>query len=64
MKAYGLRNKFRYNYVDSHPKKGYVNWWEDELGSLSSKKLDRERGKKDIKEQLHEEQFNTYEPAN
>lgn len=54
MKAYGLRNKFIYNYEDYHPKKGWVNWWEVELNTVKSKKTDRQRGKKSIKQGLEE----------
>jgi len=34
MIAYGKNKKFRYNYPDNHPKKGWVNWWEVELGNV------------------------------
>jgi len=46
MKPYGLRNKFRYNYTDCHPKKlgkGWANWWEVELGTVKSKKTARQK---------------------
>jgi len=46
MKPYGLRNKFRYNYKDNHPKKGYVNWWEVELHSVKNKKSIRQKIKR------------------
>ena len=49
MKAYGLRNKFRYNYKDHHPKKGFINWWEVELNTVKSKKRARQQAKKLIR---------------
>lgn len=49
MRPYGERNKFRYNYIDHHPKKGYVNWWETELGSIKSKKTARQKIKTTLK---------------
>jgi hypothetical protein len=35
MIPYGKNNKFRYNYPDFHPQKGWVNWWEVELGGIN-----------------------------
>lgn len=52
MKAYGLRNKFLYDYTDHHPRKGWVNWWEVELGTVKSKKTARQEAKKVIQEEL------------
>ena len=52
MKPYGIRNKFCYNYTDCHPKKGFLNWWEVELGIVKSKKLDRIKSKKEILKEL------------
>lgn len=49
MKPYGLRSKFLYNYKDAHPKKGYCNWWEIELGTIKSNKTDRMKVKRMIK---------------
>jgi hypothetical protein len=49
MKAYGLRDKFRYNYTDCHPKKGWVNWWEAELNTVKSKKTARQKIKRELK---------------
>lgn len=50
MTPYGRRNKFFYNYVDSHPRrnKGYINWWECEIGYKSNKKTTRQVAKKTI----------------
>lgn len=31
MLPYGINKKKRYNYKDNHPKKGCINWWEDEM---------------------------------
>lgn len=51
MKVYGLRSKFRYNYRNCHPRrrKGEMNWWEDELNDMKSKKTARQQAKKFIK---------------
>jgi len=49
MKAYGLRDKLRYNYTDCHPKKGCVNWWEFELNIVKSKKTSRQKIKRELK---------------
>ena len=49
MKPYGLRDKFKYNYTDCHPKKlgkGWANWWEVELHTVKTKKRARQLGKK------------------
>jgi len=54
MKAYGLRDKFCYNYVDHHPPKGWVNWWVVELGTVKSKKSARQKGKKLLRKLLNE----------
>lgn len=47
MKAYGMPNKKRYNYIDNHPKKGFVNWWEVEIGCVDKKRA-RQQVKKEI----------------
>jgi len=52
MKPYGLRNKFRYNYKDNHPKKGWVNWWEVEMKTVKSKKSARQGVKNFLKKLL------------
>ena len=52
MKAYGLRNKFKYNYKDNHPKQGESNWWEVELGTVNSKKSARQGVKMCLKKWL------------
>jgi len=52
--AYGINNKFRYNYKDYHPKKwgkGCCNWWEVELGGIN-KGSARQKAKIDIKKEL------------
>jgi len=53
VKPYGLRNKFLYNYRDHHPKKGRVNWWEVELGTIKSKKTARQKIKLVLKKLLN-----------
>lgn len=52
MKAYGLRSKLLYNYTNCHPKKGYINWWEDEINTVKSKKSARQKIKKLLKKLL------------
>jgi len=54
MKAYGLRNKLKINFPDNHPQKGWINWWEDEIGTVKSKKSERQKGKKIIKQALND----------
>lgn len=52
MKAYGLRSKLRYQgYQDRrpHPHRKYINWWEDEIDKVKSKKSERFRAKREIK---------------
>jgi len=49
MKPYGQRDKLTKNYTDCHPKKlgkGWVNWWEAEIGIVKSKKSARQFGTK------------------
>ena len=54
MIPYGKNKKFRYNYPDFHPKKGFVNWWEVELGGVN-KGSERQRAKIEIKKDLNME---------
>lgn len=46
MIRYG-RKKIRYNFEDCHPKKGYINWWEDEI-IIGTKKSERRESKDKI----------------
>jgi hypothetical protein len=50
LKKYGIKPK-RHNYIDNHPPKGYINWWEAELDSYS-KKTARQAQKNDISQDL------------
>ncbi len=43
MKAYGIRSKFTYNYIDNTKNKNELNWWELELGRVKSKKTARQK---------------------
>jgi hypothetical protein len=55
MLAYGKNNKLRYNYTDCHPKrfgKGWLNWWEVELGKIN-KGAERLRAKTEIRKELN-----------
>lgn len=53
MIPYGKNRKMRYNYPDNHPQKGWVNWWEVEMGGVSKGRA-RQEGKREIKNQLNE----------
>lgn len=57
MLPYGKNKKMRRNLPDNHPKKGYVNWWEIELGGVD-KGAERQRAKKEIRKELNEQQSN------
>jgi hypothetical protein len=50
------RKKMRYNYVDNHPPKGYVNWWESEIDISCNKKADRQKAKKFLKDAFEDYQ--------
>lgn len=50
MKPYGRKPK-HHNYVDNHPPKGWVNWWEPELDSLN-KKTARQNLRKETEEEV------------
>jgi hypothetical protein len=51
MIPYGKNKKMRRNLPDNHPKKGYVNWWEVELGGVD-KGRERQRAKVDIRKEI------------
>lgn len=53
MKQFNLRNKFRYNYKDYHPKKGYKNWWEVELNDSIPKSSVRFKIKNMLKKYIY-----------
>ncbi len=53
MIPYGKNKKMRENYPDNHPKKGYVNWWEVELGDID-KGRERQEAKRNIKKELED----------
>lgn len=40
------------NYEDCHPKKGYVNWWESEIGNSGEKNTERQKAKKEILKEI------------
>lgn len=56
MLPYGKNRKFGYNYKDNHPKPGYVNWWEYELGDVNKKK-ERQEAKKEITKIIRDEEI-------
>jgi hypothetical protein len=58
VKPYGRKTKI-FNYVDNHPPKGFVNWWEVELCSYS-KKTPRQNSRKHIKEETAQEEEGRY----
>jgi len=56
MIPYGKNKKLHKNYTDCHPKKlgkGWVNWWEAELGGID-KGSERQEAKKEIRKELDE----------
>ena len=54
MKAYGLNKKFRFNYPDNHPPKGWVNWWETEMGSVNKGRA-RQEAKRNLRKEINGE---------
>ena len=54
MKAYGLKHKLFVNYVDNHPRKGEVNWWENDC-TVPIKRRERQKAKKEIERRMQEE---------
>ena len=54
MKAYGLKHKLFANFVDNHPQKGYVNWWENDC-TVPIKKRERQEAKRQIERRIQEE---------
>ena len=54
MKAYGLKHKLFANFVDNHPQKGYVNWWENDC-TVPIKRRERQKAKKEIERRMQEE---------
>lgn len=51
MVAYGKIKKINSNYVDIHPPKGYINWWENTR--FICKKRDRQLAKKEIEFEIN-----------
>ena len=43
-----------HNYVDCHPQKGFVNWWEKEIKNFENKVAFRQQTKKQIDKELDE----------
>jgi hypothetical protein len=54
MIPYGKNKKMRRNLPDNHPKKGYINWWEVELGGVD-KGSERQEAKKEIRKEINGE---------
>lgn len=54
MIPYGKNKKMRSNFPDNHPKKGWVNWWEVELGGVDKGK-ERQEAKKEIRKEINDE---------
>ena len=56
MKPYGLGPKLRFpSKRDCHPPKGWINWWEDEMQHIYSRKTLKQRIKREIDERYNEE---------
>lgn len=53
MIPYGKNRKLRTNFPDNHPLKGWVNWWEVEIGGVD-KKSERQRLKKELRKEINE----------
>lgn len=51
MLPYGKNKKFRSNFPDNHPPKGWVNWWEVEMGGINKGRA-RQEAKREIKKEL------------
>jgi len=51
MIAYGKSKKFKHNYPDCHPRKGWVNWWEYELGDVDKGRA-RQEAKRNIRKEI------------
>ena len=54
MIPYGKNDKFHMNFPDNHPKKGWVNWWEVELGDVN-KKSARQKAKREMLKEVENE---------
>lgn len=54
MRPYGEPSKMRTNYPDNHPRKGWVNWWETELGCIDKGRA-RQKAKREIRRELDAE---------
>jgi hypothetical protein len=53
MLPYGINDKMRFNYPDNHPQKGWVNWWEVEIGYVDKRRA-RQKAKKALKRELND----------
>lgn len=54
MKPYGREKKVKARghwKVDNHPKKGYINWWEDICDFLSRSKM-KQNWKKEVEQDI------------
>ena len=51
MIPYGKNKKLRYNHPDNHPQKGWVNWWEVEIGDVD-KNRERQTSKINLKKEV------------
>lgn len=53
MKPLGRKPMHR-NFVDNHPPKVFINWWEVEIGTLENKSAEKRNSNKEIEEQKQE----------
>ena len=51
MRAYGNTKRINYNFTDCHPKKGWVNWWEN-IKAIC-KKRERQISKAEINKEIN-----------
>jgi hypothetical protein len=52
LKKYGLQSQHPGNFPDNHPKKGHVNWWEQEYHNGKSKKRARREARQTIRKEI------------
>lgn len=41
--------------IDYHPRKGYINWWEDEMSDNANKAAEKRKAKEEIKREMEED---------
>lgn len=54
MKALGLRPVRFPGKEDCHPRKGYVNWWENDMNDIGNKAYEKQKARKEILNELRD----------